>query len=351
MINFVISGYFGFDNAGDEAILRSMVHSFKNTFPMCKITVLSNNPQKTAAYYEVNAVDRWNYKEVYSALKSSDCLISGGGSLLQDVTGTKSLGYYLAIVMLAKMLKKPVFFYAQGIGPVRTSFGKYLVRTIVNKVDYITVRDRQSELELFEMGVNKPKVTVTADAVLSMPPCTEVSHPKMVCISVREWQGESRFHKAIAEVCDDFCEAGYKVYFIPFQHPQDIEISKQIAARMTNKAYIAEEPLSIDEISCALAHAEVVIGMRYHALVLAAINNVPFIGIEYDPKVTNFLKQTGMPSAGKPDTLTALSLKNALHNIYSQKDRQEKLQERMANLQQQSLKTTELLQKFVNGEI
>src|SRR5690606_9766944 len=132
----------------------------------------------------VYTINRWKFGEIFNLLGECDCLISGGGSLLQDVTGIKSLGYYLAIVRLAKFLGKPVFFYAQGIGPIETAFGRFMVRNVVNKVDYVTVRDKQSEVALLEMGVYKPKVTVTADPVLGMPPCNEVSHSKMICVSV-----------------------------------------------------------------------------------------------------------------------------------------------------------------------
>ncbi|RYD07047.1 hypothetical protein N752_00260 [Desulforamulus aquiferis] len=62
----------------------------------------------------MSAHNRWKLREIYRALKDSDMLISGGGSLLQDVTGLKSLLYYLGVILLARMLGKPVFFYAQA---------------------------------------------------------------------------------------------------------------------------------------------------------------------------------------------------------------------------------------------
>ena len=75
----VLSGYFGFDNVGDEAILFSIIRALRNLEPTIEITVLSNNPAETAATYGVNTVNRWNIAEVRAALKSADGLISGGG--------------------------------------------------------------------------------------------------------------------------------------------------------------------------------------------------------------------------------------------------------------------------------
>ena len=42
MVKIMISGYYGFNNTGDEAILKSMVRAFKDKIPQIKITVLSN---------------------------------------------------------------------------------------------------------------------------------------------------------------------------------------------------------------------------------------------------------------------------------------------------------------------
>ena len=95
-------------------------------------------------------------------------LISGGGGLLQDVTGPKSIIYYLGVVLMARLLGKPVFFYAQGIGPVNTVVGKALVRLVANRVNAITVRDPDSKEELAVMGVTRPPVYVTADPVLGL---------------------------------------------------------------------------------------------------------------------------------------------------------------------------------------
>ena len=113
----VLSGYFGFDNLGDEAILYSIIQEVKK-MQNTEITVLSANPEKTSQKFGVAAVDRMSPKEVIRAIKNCDMFISGGGSLLQDVTSNRSLLYYLALLRLAKLFGKKVMIYSQGIGPV-----------------------------------------------------------------------------------------------------------------------------------------------------------------------------------------------------------------------------------------
>ena len=168
MAKVCISGYYGFDNLGDEAVLFSILKTLRDLRIGLRIEVLSQQPQFTEDIYRVTAANRWKLKEIYRALRDSDMLISGGGSLLQDVTGTKSLLYYLGVIWLAQLLGKPVFFYAQGIGPVNTPLGRFLMRLVVNRVNYITVRDESSLLDLEEMKITKPPIQVVADPVLGL---------------------------------------------------------------------------------------------------------------------------------------------------------------------------------------
>ena len=118
MYNILISGYYGFDNIGDESILRTLVSSLREHIPGCSLTVLSHNPASTREKYGVEAVERMSPMAILRAVKQCDMLISGGGSLLQDVTSSKSLHYYLSIIRCAEFFHKKVFIYSQGIGPI-----------------------------------------------------------------------------------------------------------------------------------------------------------------------------------------------------------------------------------------
>ena len=167
IMRVVLSGYFGFDNVGDEAILFSIIRALRNLEPSIEITVLSNNPAETAATYGVDTVNRWNIAEVRAALKSADGLISGGGSLMQDATSGKTIPYYAGVIKLAQMAKVPVFIYSQGIGPINGALGKWLVKSVFNKCAGITVRDEASFALLREIGV-RPPVSVVPDPVVGL---------------------------------------------------------------------------------------------------------------------------------------------------------------------------------------
>ena len=100
--------------------------------------------------------------KVFSALRRCDALLSGGGSLLQDTTSTRSLLYYLTVIRCAHRLGKPVMLYANGIGPVRRPANRRRVKRVVEQATLITLRDHSSARELQDMGVTRTCLLYTS---------------------------------------------------------------------------------------------------------------------------------------------------------------------------------------------
>ena len=321
MSSIVISGYYGFGNAGDEAMLAAMIEALTDLDPQMKITVLSGNPEDTRRRHGVAAIFRLNYPDIIQALKNSDLLISGGGSLLQDVTSDRSLYYYLSIVMLAKKLGKPVMLYGQGIGPVRGAMAKGAVRFIGNMVDLITVRDEGSRDELKYLGITQPPIHVTADAVLAMHPVDrqlgrsilrkhdlEGAAP-LIGFSVREWKDWRLYKDVLAQAADRMVdEFGARIVFLPMQWPDDLAVARKIVSRMKRPAVVLTSKYTTSELLSLTGNLDLLVGIRLHALIFAAVMQVPMIGISYDPKVDRFLETIGDRHVGTLQTVTAEAL-------------------------------------------
>ncbi len=152
-----ISGYYGFDNFGDEGILGILVQNLRTID--ANITVFSSSPKKTAEIYGVNSIKTFDIVGLLNTIENSDVLISGGGSLLQDVTSFKSLLYYLFVISVALYYKKKVIIFAQGIGPIRNLFAKLLTRLVLRNTDYISVRDEKSLFMLRGWGLSPDLVS------------------------------------------------------------------------------------------------------------------------------------------------------------------------------------------------
>lgn len=319
-MHLVLSGYYGFDNIGDEAILYSIIESLRRLDSDIQLTVLSNNPEYTRKTYNVDAVNRWNWKEIHTALKSADGLISGGGSLLQDATSMKSIPYYTGIMQTAMMLKLPVFIYAQGIGPIHKSLSRVFVRSTLNKAAGITVRDKGSKRLLQEIGVKKD-IHIVPDPVLCLDGSVFTNDwlkkqdlsGLIITVSLRDWISKYNFKTLIAEALDKIAEKGNSIVFVPMHGEQDVKTSESVAALMKEKSIVAPGDLSMGEKISIIGESDLLIGMRLHALIFSAITATPFVALSYDPKVDSFASIVDQPIAGhvsKPgwnaDTLTDL---------------------------------------------
>ncbi len=79
-MRIVLSGYYGFDNAGDEALVTAISSSLRAVDGTLEITVLSGNPGRTAIVHGVRAVSRVNPLILVRELSRADLLISGGAA-------------------------------------------------------------------------------------------------------------------------------------------------------------------------------------------------------------------------------------------------------------------------------
>ena len=321
MNHIVVSGYYGSKNAGDEAMLAAMIEVLSDLEPKLNITVISANPEDTKKRHGVEAVSWLDVGAILSVLKKADLMISGGGSLLQNVTSGRSLYYYLGVILMARMVGTPVMLYAQGIGPVCGGFARRLMTAVSNRVSLITVRDHGSLEELKSLSVKRPPIEVTADPVLAIHPVDRAigrailkrykadGAKPVIGISVREWRGWVGYKKAIADAADRMVEElGARILFIPMQYPEDVEAAKQIASRMKQPSTLLDEEYTTSELLSIVGNLELLISIRLHALIFAGVMNVPMVGISYDPKIDRFLDSVGQKPAADLQTVTADNL-------------------------------------------
>ena len=159
MKNVLISGYYGFNNTGDEAMIETMSNILaKRNYGLI---VLSSNPERTKELYNVQSYNRYKLSEIIKAIKKADIVVSGGGTLFQDVTSKKSIWYYLGIVKLAQILHKKVCVAYQGMGPIDTKMYRRMTKNILNKksVKYVALRDNYAIEFAKNIGVKEEKIS------------------------------------------------------------------------------------------------------------------------------------------------------------------------------------------------
>jgi len=308
----VMSGYYGFSNAGDDAILQSIHGGILAASDDIQVTVLSHDPEQTRRQYGLDAVYRFDLVQVGRALRRCDALLSGGGSLLQDRTSTRSLLYYLMVIRWAKKLGKPVMLYANGIGPVTKPENRKKVKQTVELANVVTLRDRASAQELRDMGVKHPELHITADPVFNLVPAdadrgrellAKAGLPggrKFAAVSVRDWPAARQFPQQAAQLCDHLHRTyGLETVFLLMQPAADRETTEQVRRAMESPSYLLDVPATPSELMAVLGQAELCVAMRLHTLIFAARMAVPTVGLVYDPKVDSYLKELDLPSAGE----------------------------------------------------
>lgn len=313
----LICGAYGMGNAGDEAILDAILAEMRSIDADMPLTVMTRAPEETALKHHVKAMHTFNLPGFLRAMRRSALYINGGGSLIQDVTSSRSLWYYLYSLRAAKKRGCKVLMYGCGIGPVSRDINRFASAKILNRyVDAITLREEHSLRELESFGVTGPEIEVASDPALFITPAPEreidtlmeryglEKDGKYICFCLRNWQGYGEkariFGRAAAYA---MARHGLRPVFLSVNFRQDGSAST-LAAAGVEDAVIIDEVMSTSMTVGLISRMSAVVSMRLHALIFAASQSVPVAGISYDPKVRAFLDYIGQDNCEGFDSVT-----------------------------------------------
>lgn len=232
-------------------------------------------------------------KVFYSILRC-DAVISGGGGLFQDFTGSASLYYYLAIVCIGKFLGKKLFVYSAGINDLKP-INRKITAVVLSFCDKITVREEKSLSLLAAWGCAKEKIAVTSDPVL-LKECMitgfSARNPKIVFI-LRPAPEAALYVEKFAQIADSLARRlDGEIILIPFQVDKDIDFLRTVKARIRSKSSLAQW-LDLKQLVQILGDSDLVISQRFHGLILAFIHGIACIGVSDDDKIRRFIDEIG----------------------------------------------------------
>jgi len=310
----LVSGYYGFDNLGDEAILEELIEELAALVDRDRIIVLSNNPESTRARFSVTSVDRWRLAEIVPLLRRARLLVSGGGGLFQDTASIKSVVYYAGMIFLARLCGARTLIYAQGLGPLRGSLARKLTAMAISRCEAVTVRDASSRALLESWGI--PSV-LSADPVWRLkttPLPAEMAaaldemrhlHPEslFVGLSVRSSAGfgAARAGELVERLLDSLPVETILAPLV-LQENQDRDLLNLVSKRWSEAG---RKTLEFESSSFArllpsqwlelIGSLDLVVGMRLHSLIMALSSGVPVVGLSYDPKVEHVMREFEQP--------------------------------------------------------
>ena len=298
-MNFLINGYFGFANAGDEAVLAAMIAALRAQRSDATFCATSGDPAGTRALHGCQAVGRQSPRELMEAIKRCDVFLSGGGSLLQDVTSVRNVVYYTGVLRMARLSGKPAMMYAQGVGPLRSPIARKLARAAFESADFATVRDPASAQLLREIGVRRA-VEITADPVWNLAPAAPIERaPRRWIVALRSWPGadDGAIARVVAALRAAARAQNAQLRFLAMQPGPDDDVLRGLVEADEKLPTAGRSPAAIVALA---GGGDLMIAMRLHALIFAASQGIATVALDYDPKVAALATLLGAPVVASP---------------------------------------------------
>ena len=315
----LVCGYFGFGNSGDEAILSVLLADLNEVFDKPNITVLAGSIESVAADHHVDAIHWTDIGRIREQAEASDLMVLGGGGLFHDqqpfdpaailTPAHGGMSYWAGFALLSHVADKPLAIYGAGVGPLLTEDGKRLTEACFRAASAASVRNRASAELLGELGIRD--VAVTADPVFRMTAKREVGleilanehipeAESRIVVAIRSW-GDDGFVSGLAEQLDRLVASHDAfVVFLPFQmSPHRAENDPAVALRVLtamkrrSRAAILRGTYTPEDKMAVQSASDLVIGMRLHSVIMAAVAGVPLVALAYDPKVANTMDAFG----------------------------------------------------------
>ena len=299
----LLVGYYGEHNLGDDALLAVLLEQLPAT---CIPTVTACDQELVQQRFGVATVDRRRLGVVLASVARCDALVLGGGSLLQDATSLASLAYYGALITAAWVQGKPVLLWGQGLGPLRRRRSRLLVRVLLAMTSGCSWRDPQSAALAARLGWRpqrlQPSAGVGSDPVWATPaePWHGAGGPIVLCWRpVNQLRGEA-WRPWLAAL--DQLAAERELLWLPFHSRQDRGLFQRLHADglLSDRLVARSRELPVEspqEAMAVTAGAGLVLAMRLHGLILAALSGAPTAALSYDPKVSAAAAALGCPCA------------------------------------------------------
>lgn len=322
-MNIAVVGWYGYGNIGDQLLACCVVHSISRGIPDSRPHILTLNERDGATVGCPAVRVMWPYHRLMGvrglastlrhvirtrgrwlrSLYDAQVLVVGGGSLLHD-RQLANLEMWERLLRLYRATGCRIVFYGVGLDPVRPGEAEVLRNRILRLADGISVRDPASLALAREAGVER--VCLAADPVVNCPLVSTPRGPRSerkvrtIGLNLRpmfKLDTAVLVAEGTALVCEVLSRVDAEIAFIPMWEG-DVVVAQRIRESLPSDLAPRLRLLPYTEVPAEhlalYAELDAVIAMRFHTLVLAVLAGIPVIGLEYDPKVGEFLRAVDM---------------------------------------------------------
>jgi polysaccharide pyruvyl transferase CsaB len=297
MARLLVLGYYGFGNFGDELILSAVQDELASI--ECEAAFVVNAPSQYASPVcpRHKLVDRHSPTAMRAAVRECDYVMLGGGGLIQDVTSWRSSLYYLGIAILAALHNKEILSYAQGVGPVRRSWIRRVVRSVFGRMVLIDVRDDASRDLLLDCGVRTHDICVSSDVGLAYlvalrgEPAAATRGASHIVACVNERFGWTAEETASFLDCLG-SQSGARLDLVVLFPSADLAFTRAVQNRLLTPSELIVSPQPLELLDLC-GSASLTVAGRYHMAAAAVAARSPLVALAYDPKVSQLADDCG----------------------------------------------------------
>lgn len=300
-MKIAVFGNFGAENLGDDLILRGLMKKY----PDDELIVFCGRPEVVTRDFGLVAArffpggvksilrswtqeGRAELQKSRELLRTVDEVVIGGGGILVD-------RHWKAIFLWWRQLReihksgKPTSFLANSF-ELRRAWTRRLFEPFFRSAKSISVRDKASQEFIRSLDLEAELVKDLAWEVQDLGGMEGRYGPKekKIALALCRWGlGESQL-QALRNFVQQRRADGYEIVGLAFQTfgDDDREVFAKLDPRIPVK-------IGIEAVLTALRSAELLIGMRYHAVLLAQKYGIPTIALSYQDKVSNLMQESG----------------------------------------------------------
>lgn len=340
---FVVFGYVGPGNFGDELIFSLICRELNRRWPGAHICLIGHNPQTTLLQHGVVSITTEMKLQADIMISGADALIFMAGIMFDDpfeswtagpidpfLNPRSEIGGQTAFTLMASSRNVPVFFLGIGAGPLSNPDAQRLVRLESSVGARYLPRDPETEQLLLNAGVPKTAIERKADLAFLIDPTLSdgaaldylqtcnIAVNSYIAVSLRSHRTvPSGFEKNVATALDKSIETLMASVLFVDLAPEDHEIHSAVLQKMKRQdaAHIISQTNDLRFIIDLLAKAKCVLAMRLHCSIVANACNTPSIGLDYNEKVNAYYRYSGRESFLLPMDSPADRIVSALSQL------------------------------------
>lgn len=268
----VLIGNYGVGNFGDEALKDY----FLSAFPEAEWTVLSARPasgELPRLPIGVRSFFTTPWGKTLGAIRRSDAVVFGGGTLFTDIESVKACFLWGLHVLAARFFRVPVYLAFQGVGPFQTRLGEGITRRVVRRARYVSVRDEASMVRVLSWKLNTQVVQAFDPVFLSFLRQKSEYRAQNVYILIPRHTSGASFLRSLETHAENLRHVEIEIALFQPDDARERKVVETLRRRYPQAS--VRTIRTTEDLMAALARASHCVCERFHGALAAVAAGVP----------------------------------------------------------------------------